>query len=39
MGCTRKTRDKNYGPDSSYDHCVDVRVLGFGGLQCNRVVP
>jgi len=23
--------------DGSYDHCVNVRVLGFGGWQCNRV--
>jgi hypothetical protein len=26
-------------PDGSYDHCVSVTVLGFGGTQCNRVCP
>jgi hypothetical protein len=25
--------------DGSYDHCVSVTVLGFGGTQCNRVCP
>jgi hypothetical protein len=25
--------------DGSYDHCVTVIVLGFGGTQCNRVCP
>jgi hypothetical protein len=25
--------------DGSYDHCINVRVLGFGGWQCNRVFP
>ncbi|UXA08695.1 hypothetical protein KXD96_11855 [Mycobacterium sp. SMC-2] len=26
-------------PDGSYDHCVSVSVLGFGGTQCYRVCP
>lgn len=25
--------------DGSYDHCVNVSVLGFGGMQCGRVCP
>jgi hypothetical protein len=25
--------------DGSYDHCVTTIVLGFGGMQCNRVCP
>ena len=25
--------------DGSYDHCVSVTALGFGGTQCNRVCP
>jgi uncharacterized membrane protein len=25
--------------DGSYDHCVTVSVLGFGGTQCGRVCP
>ena len=25
--------------DGSFDHCVSVTVLGFGGTQCNRVCP
>jgi hypothetical protein len=25
--------------DGSHDHCVNVRVLGFGGWQCSRVGP
>jgi|SRR5271166_2049253 len=31
--------DDNAYPDGSYDHCVSVTVLGFGGTQCNRVCP
>ena len=30
--------DQQYG-DGSYDHCVSVSVLGFGGQQCGRVCP
>lgn len=26
-------------PDGSYDHCVSVTVLGFGGSNCWRVYP
>ena len=29
--------DCHYAADGSYDHCVNVRVLGFGGWQCNGV--
>jgi hypothetical protein len=25
--------------DGSYDHCANVVVLGFGGMQCGRVCP
>jgi hypothetical protein len=25
--------------DGSYDHCANVTVLGFGGMQCGRVCP
>lgn len=31
--------DGNPYPDGSYDHCVSVSVLGFGGTQCYRVCP
>lgn len=27
-----------YG-DGSYDHCANVSVFGFGGMQCGRVCP
>jgi hypothetical protein len=29
---------QGYG-DGSYDHCANVSVLGFGGMQCGRVCP
>ena len=29
---------QTYG-DGSYDHCANVTVLGFGGMQCGRVCP
>ena len=25
--------------DGSYDHCANVTVMGFGGMQCGRVCP
>jgi hypothetical protein len=25
--------------DGSYDHCANVSVMGFGGMQCGRVCP
>lgn len=31
--------DTDYAPDGSYNHCVTVDVMGFGGSQCNRVYP
>jgi hypothetical protein len=31
--------DGNTYPDGSYDHCVSVTVLGFGGSNCWRVYP
>ncbi|OBI10602.1 hypothetical protein [Mycobacterium sp. E2497] len=31
--------DGNPYPDGSYDHCVSVSVLGWGGTQCYRVCP
>ncbi len=31
--------DSNPYADGSYDHCVTVSVLGFGGTQCSRVCP
>ncbi len=31
--------DSNPYPDGSYDHCVSVSVLGWGGTQCSRVCP
>lgn len=29
---------QTYG-DGSYDHCANVSVMGFGGMQCGRVCP
>ncbi|ULN41339.1 hypothetical protein MI149_27785 [Mycolicibacterium crocinum] len=26
-------------PDGSYDHCVSVTVLGFGGTNCQQIYP
>jgi hypothetical protein len=31
--------DCHFAPDGSHDHCVGVRALGFGGVQCSRVGP
>ncbi len=31
--------DGNPYQDGSYDHCVSVTVLGFGGTNCQRVYP
>lgn len=31
--------DGDYWPDGSYEHCVQVYVLGFGGASCNRIYP
>jgi hypothetical protein len=31
--------DNAWWPDGSYQHCVTVYVLGFGGTSCGRVCP
>jgi hypothetical protein len=31
--------DCHFAPDGSHDHCVVVKVLGFGGMQCTRMGP
>ena len=31
--------DGDFWPDGSFNHCVQVYVLGFGGTSCGRVCP
>lgn len=31
--------DNDYWPDGSFQHCVTVYVLGWGGTSCGRVCP